>query len=85
MKCLNMLCGSGHHKVGLTRCKVGPCHFKVPLVLLDLDCKVGDIIINLPVPRNFSCQAPIVSVSHCGLEDVEVTTRASEHMPEPRR
>jgi hypothetical protein len=54
------------------------------LVLLDLDCKHGNIVIDLPIARDLLRQAPVVSVSHCGLENVEVTPRASEHVAEPR-
>jgi hypothetical protein len=80
-----MLCGSGHYKTGLTRCKVGLHYFKIPLILFDFDHEMGDVIIDLPVPCDFLCQAPIIGVGHSGLEYMEVATRTGEHVLEPCR
>jgi hypothetical protein len=78
-----VLYGPGKHEMGLTCGKAGPCCFEVPLIFLNLECKMGDVIVNLPIPRDLSCQASIVSVGHGGLENVKVTARAGEHVPEP--
>jgi hypothetical protein len=78
-----VLYGSGEHKAGHIGCKVGSCCLKVPLILLNFDRKVGDVIIDLPVSRNLSRQAPVIGVGYGGLEDVKVTARTGEHVSKP--
>jgi hypothetical protein len=73
-----MLHSPGEHKVGLTQCKVGPHHFEVPLVFFDFDCEMCDVIIDLPVPCDLSCQTPVVDLGHGVLEEVEVTPWSHE-------
>jgi hypothetical protein len=74
---------SGEHETGLTQCKIGSHRFEVSLTLLDLDREMGDIIVDLPVPRDFSCQTPVIGVSHSSLKDVEVAAGSGEHVSEP--
>jgi hypothetical protein len=59
------------------------CGIEVVLILLNLDCKVGDIIVNLSVPSDLVHQTPVISVSHSSLEDLEFAAQASEQMVEP--
>jgi hypothetical protein len=42
------------------------------LILLDFDCKVGDVIVDLPIARDLPHQAPIISFGHSVLEEVEI-------------
>jgi hypothetical protein len=79
-----MLCSTGEHKAGLTQRKVSLCCFEVPLVLLDLDCNMGDLVIKLPVACDLPHQAPIISLSHRVLKKVEVASWPGEQMVEPR-
>jgi hypothetical protein len=81
---LNTFRGVGEHEVGLTQHKAGLYSIKVVLVFLDLDCQHSNIIIDLLVTCDFLCQAPIVGVSHYGLEDVKVTPWTGEHVAEPQ-
>jgi hypothetical protein len=48
------------------------------LVFFNLDCKVGDIIVDLPIPSDLSHQAPVIGVSHSSLKDLEFTAGAGE-------
>jgi hypothetical protein len=54
------------------------------LVPLKFNRQCCDVVVDLVVVRDLVSQPPVVSVSHCHLKDLEVTTRASEHMVEPR-
>jgi hypothetical protein len=74
----------GKHEVGLTRHEAGPRGIEVMLVLLDLDGQCGDVIINLLVSHDLSCQPPVVGLGHHRLEDVKVATWTSEHVAEPQ-
>jgi hypothetical protein len=85
MKHLNTLCSMGKHEAGLTQCKVSLCHLEILLVLLDFDHKMGDVVVNLSVARDLSCQAPIISLGHCVLKKVEVTSWSGEQVAEPCR
>ena len=83
-KQLDVLCSLGEHKMGLTCSETSLGCLKVLLIFLDFDGKVGDIIVDFPILCDLPRQAPVVSIGHHGLEDVEVAPRASEHVPEPR-
>jgi hypothetical protein len=82
-KWLHMFHGMGEHEAGLTGHKTHPGGVKIPLVLLNLDGKCGDVVVNLAVACDLPCQAPIVGFGHCGLKDVDVATWPGEHVLEP--
>jgi hypothetical protein len=79
-----MFCGTSEHEVGLTCHKASLCSVEVVLVLLKFDHNGGDIVVDLPVACNFLCQAPVVTLGHPCLENVEITAGAGEHVAESR-
>jgi hypothetical protein len=84
-ECLNTFHGTGKHKTGLTGHEAGLCGVDVMLVPLKFDCQRCDVVVDLVVVCDLASQPPVVSVGHCHLKDLKVTTRASEHMVEPRQ
>jgi hypothetical protein len=55
------------------------------LVSLKLDCQGCDVVVDLSVSYDLARQPLVIGFGHCGLEDLEVTARAGEHMLEPGR
>jgi hypothetical protein len=78
-----MFCSACEHKSGLTQHETCSCSIKVALVLFDLDRQVGDIIVDLSVPCDLLCQAPVISIGHSGLKDLKLAARASKQVSEP--
>jgi hypothetical protein len=83
VKGFDMFCSMREHKLGLTQHETCSCSIEVSLVLLNFDRKVGDVVIDLPIPSDLSCQAPVVSVSHSGLKDLKFAAGAGEQVSEP--
>jgi hypothetical protein len=53
------------------------------LIPLKLDSQGHDVVVNLSISRDLLSQAPVISLGHCHLEDLEVAARASEHVLKP--